>query len=138
MAGGVVEQVGRHLRQPCLVGLHSELCRHVHGIRDLAAGQPRLRRDRGHELRHGHPRGGERGRTGVETGEVEEVFDETMIDKLIPGTLAIAQGHLDDNDMNIIRDRLDQSPACLNIVDFDGGGQARLVLFNDVSHYTER
>ena len=25
----------------------------------------------------------------------EEVFDETMIDKLIPGTLAIAQGHLD-------------------------------------------
>jgi len=25
----------------------------------------------------------------------EEVFDESMIDKLIPGTLAIAQGHLD-------------------------------------------
>ncbi len=33
------------------------------------------------------------------------------------------------------RDRLDQSPACLNIVDFDADGQARLALFNDVSHY---
>lgn len=33
------------------------------------------------------------------------------------------------------RDRLDQSPACLNIVDFDADGRARLVLFNDVSHY---
>ena len=41
-------------------------------------------------------------------------------------------------DPRTYRDRLDQSPACLNIVDFDGVGQARLVLFNDVSHYTER
>lgn len=36
------------------------------------------------------------------------------------------------------RDRLDQSPACLNIVDFGEDGLARLVLFNDVSHYAER
>ncbi len=33
------------------------------------------------------------------------------------------------------RDRLDQSPACLNVLDFDADGRARLVLFNDVSHY---
>ncbi len=33
------------------------------------------------------------------------------------------------------RDRLDQYPACLNVVDFDDRGGARLVLYNDVSHY---
>jgi broad specificity phosphatase PhoE len=33
------------------------------------------------------------------------------------------------------RDRLDQSPAALNILDFNGPADARLVLFNDVSHY---
>jgi broad specificity phosphatase PhoE len=33
------------------------------------------------------------------------------------------------------RDRLDQSPCCLNIVDFKGPVRARLMVFNDVSHY---
>ena len=33
------------------------------------------------------------------------------------------------------RDRLDQSPACLNVVDFKDVVRARLVLFNDISHY---
>lgn len=33
------------------------------------------------------------------------------------------------------RDRLDQSPACLNVVDFKDSVRARLMLFNDVSHY---
>jgi probable phosphoglycerate mutase len=33
------------------------------------------------------------------------------------------------------RDRLDQSPACLNALDFKDPVQARLMLFNDVSHY---
>lgn len=34
------------------------------------------------------------------------------------------------------RDRLDQSPACLNVLDFKSPVRARLMLFNDVSHYT--
>jgi probable phosphoglycerate mutase len=34
------------------------------------------------------------------------------------------------------RDRLDQSPACLNVVDFKDAVRARLMLFNDVSHYS--
>jgi probable phosphoglycerate mutase len=38
-------------------------------------------------------------------------------------------------DPRTYRDRLDQSPACLNILDFRGPSQARLTLFNDVSHY---
>lgn len=35
------------------------------------------------------------------------------------------------------RDRLDQSPACLNILDFRDPVRARLMLFNDVSHYED-
>jgi probable phosphoglycerate mutase len=33
------------------------------------------------------------------------------------------------------RDRLDQAPACLNVIDFLDPVRARLVLFNDTSHY---
>ena len=33
------------------------------------------------------------------------------------------------------RDRLDQSPAALNILDFKDVAHARLTLFNDISHY---
>src|SRR5512146_3233888 len=35
------------------------------------------------------------------------------------------------------RDRLDQAPACLNIVDFRDPVRARLMLFNDISHYAD-
>ena len=38
-------------------------------------------------------------------------------------------------DMRGYRDRLDQHPACLNVVDFKDPVRARLMLFNDVSHY---
>lgn len=34
------------------------------------------------------------------------------------------------------RDRLDQAPACLNILDFKTPVRARLMLFNDVCHYS--
>lgn len=33
------------------------------------------------------------------------------------------------------RDRLDQNPAALNVIDFKTSAHARLTLFNDVSHY---
>lgn len=33
------------------------------------------------------------------------------------------------------RDRLDQAPACLNVLDFRDAVRARLMLFNDTSHY---
>lgn len=35
------------------------------------------------------------------------------------------------------RDRLDQHPCCLNILDFRDAARARLMLFNDVSHYED-
>jgi len=36
------------------------------------------------------------------------------------------------------RDRLDQAPACLNVLDFRDTVHARLMLFNDTSHYSEK
>ena len=36
------------------------------------------------------------------------------------------------------RDRLDQAPACLNVLDFKDPARARLMLFNDTAHYTIR
>ena len=35
------------------------------------------------------------------------------------------------------RDRLDQQPACLNVLDFKDPARARLMLFNDISHYED-
>jgi broad specificity phosphatase PhoE len=35
------------------------------------------------------------------------------------------------------RDRLDQAPACLNVLDFKDPVRARLMLFNDISHYAD-
>jgi broad specificity phosphatase PhoE len=36
------------------------------------------------------------------------------------------------------RDRLDQAPACLNVLDFKDPVRARLMLFNDTGHYALR
>jgi probable phosphoglycerate mutase len=36
------------------------------------------------------------------------------------------------------RDRLDQAPACLNVIDFKDPVRVRLMLFNDTSHYADR
>jgi probable phosphoglycerate mutase len=36
------------------------------------------------------------------------------------------------------RDRLDQAPCCLNVVDFRDPVRARLMLYNDTSHYAAR
>ena len=38
-------------------------------------------------------------------------------------------------DLRSYRDRIEQLPACLNLLDFKSPTQARLVLLNDVSHY---
>jgi len=35
------------------------------------------------------------------------------------------------------RDRLDQAPACLNVLDFRDPVRVRLMLFNDISHYAQ-
>jgi broad specificity phosphatase PhoE len=53
-------------------------------------------------------------------------------------TLRLVISSLLGFDMRGYRDRLDQNPACLNIVDFRDTVRARLMLFNDTSHYTDQ
>ena len=50
-------------------------------------------------------------------------------------TNRIIVGHYLGIEQRGFRDRLDQKPACLNILDFHDPVRARLMLLNDVSHY---
>lgn len=52
-------------------------------------------------------------------------------------TLRLVMSSLLGFDGRGYRDRLEQSPACLNVVDFRDPVRARLMLFNDVSHYAD-
>jgi len=52
-------------------------------------------------------------------------------------TLRLLLSSLLGFDMRSYRDRLDQAPACLNILDFKDPVRARLMLFNDISHYAD-
>ena len=60
---------------------------------------------------------------------------ETVLVVSHKATLRILLSSLLGFDARGYRDRLDQSPACLNVIDFKGPVRARLMLFNDVSHY---
>ena len=61
--------------------------------------------------------------------------DETLLVVSHKATLRLVISSLLGFDARGYRDRLDQAPACLNIVDFRDPVRARLMLFNDVSHY---
>ena len=61
------------------------------------------------------------------TQTIAVVSHKTTIRLVLCGLLGI--------DPRGYRARLDQSPACLNILDWDETQGARLILFNDVSHY---
>jgi probable phosphoglycerate mutase len=50
-------------------------------------------------------------------------------------TLRIVISSLLGFDPRGYRDRLDQAPACVNVIDFRDPVRARLMLFNDTSHY---
>jgi probable phosphoglycerate mutase len=51
-------------------------------------------------------------------------------------TIRLIIAHVLGVDPRGYRDRLDQQPACLNLIDMYPDGTGRLVLMNDVSHYT--
>ncbi|HEY3203073.1 MAG TPA: histidine phosphatase family protein [Thermoanaerobaculia bacterium] len=51
-------------------------------------------------------------------------------------TIRLLIGSLLGFDLRRYRDHLDQSPASLNILDFQDPAHARLSLFNDTSHYS--
>ena len=52
-------------------------------------------------------------------------------------TIRLLVSTLLGSDPRAYRDRLDQSPAALNVLDFRGLENARLSLFNDTSHYRD-
>jgi probable phosphoglycerate mutase len=65
--------------------------------------------------------------TDHEDGRVLVVSHKATIRLLLSSLLGFdARGY---------RDRLDQAPACLNVLDFKDPVRVRLMLFNDTSHY---
>ena len=87
------------------------------------------------------PAGGESG-AGVVTRAlpvVREIVLSHADDEVLvvshKATLRLILASLLGVDPRGYRDRLDQSPACLNVLDFKGPLRARLMLFNDISHY---
>ncbi|MCB9947506.1 MAG: histidine phosphatase family protein [Rhodospirillaceae bacterium] len=61
--------------------------------------------------------------------------DQTVLVVSHKATIRLLISSLLGFDARGYRDRLDQQPACLNILDFRDTVRARLMLFNDVSHY---
>jgi len=64
--------------------------------------------------------------------------DENILVVSHKATLRLVISSLLGFDARGYRDRLDQAPACLNIMDFKDTVRARLMLFNDISHYTDQ
>jgi probable phosphoglycerate mutase len=52
-------------------------------------------------------------------------------------TIRLAMAVLLGLDARGYRDRLDQAPACLNVLDFKDPVRVRLMLYNDTSHYAD-
>ncbi len=61
--------------------------------------------------------------------------DEQVLVVSHKATLRLVLSSLLGFDPRGYRDRLDQAPACLNVLDCNGPVHARLMLFNDISHY---
>jgi broad specificity phosphatase PhoE len=66
---------------------------------------------------------------------VEKHKDQCVLVVSHKATIRLLLSSLLGFDPRSYRDRLDQSPACLNVLDFKDVTRARLILFNDVSHY---
>jgi broad specificity phosphatase PhoE len=64
--------------------------------------------------------------------------DQTVLVVSHKATIRILLSSLLGIDARGYRDRLEQSPACLNVLDFKGPVRARLMLFNDISHYRDQ
>jgi probable phosphoglycerate mutase len=64
--------------------------------------------------------------------------DQTVLVVSHKATIRLIIASLLGFDERGYRDRLDQAPACLNVVDFKTPVRARLMLFNDVSHYAAK
>lgn len=68
---------------------------------------------------------------------VEKHCDQRLIVVSHKATIRLLLSSMLGFDPRKYRDRLDQSPCALNILDFKDVGHARLTLFNDTSHYMD-
>lgn len=90
------------------------------------------------------PQGGESGVSvmaralPVVRGIVQRHPKETVIVVSHKATIRLVMASLLGIDARGYRDRLDQAPCCLNVLDFRDPVRARLMLYNDVSHYATR
>jgi probable phosphoglycerate mutase len=66
---------------------------------------------------------------------IEENCDKRILVVSHKATISLLLSSLLGFDPRKYRDRLDQSPCALNIIDFKDLTHARLTLFNDTSHY---
>jgi probable phosphoglycerate mutase len=88
------------------------------------------------------PTGGEPGQHVLERGLrafqqiVEAHSGERVLVVSHKATIRLIIAHVLGVDPRGYRDRLDQQPACLNLIDMYPNGTGRLILMNDVSHYT--
>jgi len=89
------------------------------------------------------PQGGESGVSvmaralPVVRAVVEAHPGETVVVVSHKATIRLVISSLLGIDARGYRDRLDQSPACLNILEMKDPVRARLVLYNDISHYAD-
>jgi probable phosphoglycerate mutase len=89
------------------------------------------------------PEGGERGldvlarALPVVRRIVEAHTGENVLIVSHKATIRLLVSSLLGFDARGYRDRLDQAPACLNVLDFRDPVRARLMLYNDVSHYAD-
>jgi probable phosphoglycerate mutase len=89
------------------------------------------------------PVGGEPGRSVAEraVAAVKEIVaahpDNVTFVVSHKATLRLIIGFYLGIDLSGYRDRLDQRPACLNVLEFKNPHEARLALLNDVSHYLD-
>jgi probable phosphoglycerate mutase len=67
---------------------------------------------------------------------VEQHCDKQILIVSHKATIRLLLSSLLGFDARKYRDRLDQAPCALNILDFKSVAHARLTLFNDTSHYT--
>ena len=69
---------------------------------------------------------------------VAQPRDENVAVVSLKATIRLRLSSLLGFDPRGYRDRLDQAPACLNVLDFKDTVRVRLMLFNDVSHYVDQ
>jgi probable phosphoglycerate mutase len=71
-------------------------------------------------------------------GMVQRHQGKTVLIVSHKATVRLLLGSLLGFDLRGYRDRLDQRPCCLNVLDFRDATRARLMLYNDVSHYEDQ